>query len=561
MKKINSIAGKVISLVILSMFLAVVIVMWIVIPDVEQNVTDVTENYMVDLARLAGEELDNLKDDRGLEAVLDYELLQEILGDVALDDISSSYTYLVSQDGTMIYHPTAEKIGKQVENDAVKQLVSEIANGNRPEPSLIEYVFKDANKFAAYYISEDSDFIVVVTADESDVLNNARKIIIDAAIGALVALVICTAFAAFIALRIVRPIKVLNQGIKKLADLDFTKSPEVEKFTGLKDECGEISKSVIMLEEQLEEVMQTIKDLVDQVYDASDNMSQSALDSIETVGQVECATNEIATGATSQAEETQLATENVISMGNMIVDTTNEVEDLRNHSNNMDAAGDEALKILSQLSAINDKTRESVELVSEQTNITNECVTDIKTAVEMITEIASETNLLSLNASIEAARAGEAGRGFAVVAAEIQKLAEQSNTSAKQIAEIITKITQESEKSVEIMNEIKVVIAQQNEDVLATQEAFKKVKTGIDASMGSIENITDRTLKLDEARVKVVDVVSDLSAIAEENAASSEETLASATEANSIMRRIGDDAQNVHSVAIDLKKCIDRIKI
>ena len=134
---------------------------------------------------------------------------------------------------------------------------------------------------------------------------------------------------------------------------------------------------------------------------------------------------------------------------------------------------------------------------------------------------------MSLNASIKAARAGEQGRGFAVVAAQIQKLAEQSNESTQQIESITDSLIADSEKAVNIMGEVKDIMMRQNEHVSKTDEIFTQVKGGIDSSIDGVSKIAEKTRQMDEARVKVVDVVQNLTAIAEENAASTEETLAS----------------------------------
>lgn len=240
----------------------------------------------------------------------------------------------------------------------------------------------------------------------------------------------------------------------------------------------------------------------------------------------------------------------------MIEETNNEVEKLRNNARSMRDSGDKALNILAELNNINQKTKEAIQTIYEQTNMTNESALKIKEATDIITDIAEETNLLSLNASIEAARAGEQGRGFAVVASQIQKLAEQSNDSARQIADIINLLITDSEKTVETMEDVKAVIEQQNEHVINTGKAFMEVKTGIDSSVESVREITAKTKQLDDARVKVVDVVQNLTAIAEENAASTEETSASASEVGAIMGTISDNAQQLNTIADELKNSI-----
>ena len=265
------------------------------------------------------------------------------------------------------------------------------------------------------------------------------------------------------------------------------------------------------------------------------------------------AVSEISEGATSQATETQSATENVIIMGEMVEQTREEVETLLAHAEEMKAAGDVATQALDELDEINGQTKKAIDVIYEQTHTTNESALRIREVTKMITGIAEETNLLSLNASIEAARAGEQGRGFAVVAAQIQKLAEQSNASTKEIAQIINVLMEDSEKAVTTMNEVKEIMDAQNEKVVRAGEAFSQVKAGIDASIKGVEAIEEKTIKLDDARANVIDIVQNLTAIAEENAAATEETSASVTEVTAIVEDIAQNAQKMNTYATELK--------
>ena len=322
-----------------------------------------------------------------------------------------------------------------------------------------------------------------------------------------------------------------------------------------------MSRSVLELTDKLQGISGELSEAIAHLYDASGDMTVGAVNSSESVGQVEKAISEISDGASSQAGESQTAMDNVAIMGDMIKETTREVESLRANAVDMDNAGSQAMAILNKLSEINNKTRESVETIYEQTNATNASVAEIRNAVEMITGIAEQTNLLSLNASIEAARAGEAGRGFAVVASEIQKLAEQSNRSANEIEKIIENLSAESSRSVSIMDDVKVIIEMQNNDVNETEKAFHLLRDDIEESIQSIELIAEKTQNLNEARERVIDVVHNLTSIAQENAASTEETLANATRVNDAIGDVERQAEDLKAIADNLTKTIGRITL
>ena len=177
----------------------------------------------------------------------------------------------------------------------------------------------------------------------------------------------------------------------------------------------------------------------------------------------------------------------------------------------------------------------------------------IRDAAQLITSIAEETNLLSLNASIEAARAGEQGSGFAVVAGQIKKLAEQSNDSAKYIDKIIEALLEESSCAVQIMDEVKDIMKKQSEHLADTKDCFGEVSHNVEVTQSEISNIANTISNMDEERVSVIDVVQSLTAIAEENAASTEESLASTEMVNGMIKGVAEVAKSLEELANEIE--------
>ena len=225
-------------------------------------------------------------------------------------------------------------------------------------------------------------------------------------------------------------------------------------------------------------------------------------------------------------------------MGNMIEETAEEIEAMSESAKRIQDMGQTAVSTLQDLQSINVKTKDSIDVIYEQTNTTNISAQKIKEATVLITEIAEETNLLSLNASIEAARAGEQGRGFAVVASQIQKLAEQSNESARQIEEIINSLLGDSERAVKTMDEVKTIMGQQNANVEKTDQQVKQVLGQVGQAIEALGRVADKTEKLNQAKANVTDTVQNLTAVAQENAASTQESAASVTQVSEVIRGV-----------------------
>ena len=550
----SSLKFKMVLMLIVATAVTAATLLLIMVPFSERQIKNEIKNYMYDIAQSSCSILDTMSS-------TDDAALKERFQNVSVEGISSSYAYIVSSDGTMLYHPTAEKIGKSVENAVIKGVVSELQNGQKPENKVVTYEFNGVNKYVAYSISKDQSKIVVISADESEVLQPVNNMMKLAVFALIVVVVIVSAIGIVITEIALRPIIRVSQIVQKMADLDFSENENTEKMKKRKDETGVMTRSVALLREELVNLLEGIQKQSVQLFKTSANLDGDSDETQKMVEQVDRAVGDIATGATSQAQETQNATENVIAMGNMIEDTNAEAERLNGNAQQMKDSSDQAMQILKELNEINDRTKQSIEEVYTQTNITNESVQKIKEATVLIASIAEETNLLSLNASIEAARAGEQGKGFAVVASQIQKLAEQSNESASQIDEITNALISDSTKSVETIAQVRDIMNEQSEKMEKTDSMFRQVNTGVDHAMDSVNTITEKTELLNQSREKIIDVVQNLSAIAEENAASSQETSASITQVNTVVTDISDNASGLKDIAYHLEKDVKRVQL
>lgn len=367
--------------------------------------------------------------------------------------------------------------------------------------------------------------------------------------------------AYFLIAMFVDPIIRISRNVGAMADMDFRDDGVLNLLGKKKDEVGVMARALIRMRKEMKTTIEKIRTGSGELYDAAQSMNKLASQTAESVEQVDKAISEIAQGATSQAQETQTATENVILMGNMIEETNNEIEDLRNSARAMRSAGENAMKILDELNKINQQTKDAISVIYEQTNTTNTSAMKIKEATDIITDIAEETNLLSLNASIEAARAGEQGRGFAVVASQIQKLAEQSNESARQIAEIITSLLDDSGKAVETMEAVKEIMDEQNANVERTNDQVRQVIGQVDDSIAAIGRIAQQSKKLNETRITITDTVQNLTAVAEENAAGTQESAASVAQIGELIRDITRIAGQQKAIADKLQENMNMFEV
>lgn len=548
----HSISSRILVMIVVTVLICALTVLFTIRPLITKNFSAMQSSYMKDVAMAYGRMLGEYVTEGGLDVVSTPEV-QDLLKEISINGKESSYAYVVDLDGTMLYHPIAEKIGVSVENAVVKQMLADIRDGKPQETSVYEYDFRGAIKYAGIYPDVEHGFLLIISADKAEITSDIQSILLKTLLSTLIAFVICVVIAIFCSAIITKPIKEMAEIADRFSTLDLRDDDRRERIGQRRDEVGLLGRSIGGVREQFHAIVTEIKTQSNNIHTTAASLDEHTKETLNNIEQVERAVYEIAEGASSQAEDTQKATENVIRMGNMVEDTNQEVENLYLYANAMKQSGDDASKTLSDLEEINHKAKESIDLIYQQTNTTNESALKIREATELITFIAEQTNLLSLNASIEAARAGEQGRGFAVVASQIQKLAEQSNESARQIGEIITLLISDSGKAVDTMNEVMEIMEVQNKNIQQMGRQFEQLFAAIDKSNRGVGNIADRTKSLDEARVNVVDIVQNLTAIAEENAAGTQETSASVTEVNDIVSQISENVNQLRRIAEELE--------
>ena len=372
---------------------------------------------------------------------------------------------------------------------------------------------------------------------------------------------------AVLAVIVVAVIRGIRKGIEGVtADLDelakgnLTIELPDERTLGA-DEIGRIQKSSIMLTRKLREVMQQSNSMANDLTAAGTELADSASQASQASDQVTDAVTEISKGAVAQAESVENAVGNTDEIGKNIEAITGNVNEMDSYSEEMKDACDKAMASLEKLIRQSDDVKASVREIGDTINSTNESAKTISAFTQAITDIATQTNLLSLNASIEAARAGDAGRGFAVVADEIRQLADQSSESADKIKSIVERLLADSASSVSVLEKLNESFGVQGEQLDSTKANMVSMSGNVTSVKDTSTSISKQVSALNEAKNSLMEIISDLSAISEENAASTEETNASMEELNATFTIISESAVKLQGLSTDLTRTISYFKV
>lgn len=462
---------------------------------------------------------------------------------------------------TTIVNDKGERaVGTTLDTDFAEDILS-----GKKERYFAEDIQIAGSDYCGFYIpmtQENGDIVgMIFTGRSKEDVQKEIKVAGAKMAGSMLVILLITLVVIVIAIR--RMITALKHTISRLDDvaegkLDFDMH---EKLLMRADEIGEMSQSIQGLINEFKSIITDLSDNSKELENFSNEFGQSFDTITENISNINTAVDEIANGATSQAAETVEANDEITRMGQAIGNAVGDIEILNSNSDKMKGYSESAENTLQELVTISEQTSHAIDEVRAQTNLTNESAKAIQIATDMITNISAQTNMLSLNASIEAARAGENGKGFAVVADEIRNLSEQSKSSADEIMAIVSELIRNSNTSVDTMNQVAVSVQEQNEKLENTKAMFRSLNGEITSVSDGVNRIRDIMDVLEEQKNTVTASVEQLASIAEENAASTEETSASMAELQNIVKECHEQTQRLVDISGELNKYTNHFQL
>lgn len=526
---LHSMRTKIMLLVQIGALCSCLMVLQMTVPRAEEELTSLTQNSMLSLVKAyaAGMETE-ITEYQQHGRTLNYDAYAGILADAKMEGVESSYAYMVSSDGIMLYHPTQSKIGEPVENEVIKEVVAKIQSGIIPQPEVVSYEFGGQVKYASYYVLSTKD-VIVISTDEEEVLSGISAMVVNSGEGMLAVMILLAVVIFIVTGIMMKPLKKITLLINEMAELKFISHPWGTKLTRGKDECGVMAKAVAAMRESLRNVIGDISSASEHLNEIVHTLQLTTSEVNDSCTDNSATTEELAAGM----QETTATTQTLVSSIEDMKDESGEIRkmsvegeelsgEIENRAADLKRSATESVKLAREMF-------DSLQKKSAKTIEEAKAVEKINELTEVIMRISSQTSLLALNASIEAARAGEAGKGFAVVATEIGNLANQTSETVANINNIVAEVNtvvrdmgatlhdttqfmenqvvpdyqafydvsnQYNEDSVAVKNSMTSIqesVAQLNETILVITDGLEGISKTINESAIGVSDIAEKT--------------------------------------------------------------------
>ena len=501
-----------------------------------------------------------------VQKYFEWDIREEILekDDVSyefIDSLQKNEIELTFFEGdTRFITSIKDKSGNRVEGTKASEEVWNIVKTGKDYQS--DGIDISGAKYYVYYTpvcTDDGKVIGMAFAGEKEaIVNDARNnLMISFVKIALVLTVVYLIILIWLARIIRKPIAKTAADIENIANGNI--SNEISGSSQIAETDKLITASRI-LKEKLNDIVSGVNEHVLNLQQDTASLKERADFCNDGSKQISQAMEELSVTAVTLAENVQDVNAKSLEMGNAITDINGDVQVLSDNSNHMDKANEDAAKSIETVLDSSNRSSAIVEKITNQIEETNQAISSINEAVDLIMDITGQTSLLSLNASIEAARAGQAGRGFAVVADEIKKLSEQSAQGADAIKQVADNIFEKSNESVALVNEVRELIGKEQEDISVTKESFETLSKTINDNLVAVSRISEKTKQLDTIKQAIIGNINDLSAISEENAASNQEVSANITNIAESIDEMNAATGHVNNISEELAQLMEYFK-
>jgi len=477
------------------------------------------------------------------------------------------YGYIINSLGTVVAHPDREKVLNQFSPiEEAKTDASLISVSNLIEKIIAEksgvnaYEYNGKSLYAGYSPIEGTDWILVITAEQKEVLSAVSKLQNRMILVIVFILIISIVIAYIIGNSITKPIIDTVRHSEKIAKLDISSDVD-KKYLAKKDEIGILARALQSITDSIRNIVRDISNSSEQLAAASEELTAISELSANASEEVSNTIGEIAKGASEQASFTDEGSKKANILGEVIEKDQDYLKSLNSATEKVSEVLAIGLKEIGYLTLKTEESNMASKEIHEVITKTNESSNRIGQASNVIASIAAQTNLLSLNAAIEAARAGEAGRGFAVVSEEIRKLADQSAAATKDIDEMVQDLQKNSQEAVKTIEEMTVIIKEQTESVKNNRNSYLAIEDAIKVAERAVKELNMSGEEMEKMKIEILNTLQNLSAIAEENAAATEEVTSSMEEQTASVEEVANSSEALAVLAQDLQIVIKKFNL